>query len=1558
MPVVLGAVPFESSRVQVCTAEHMLEEEVSFVTSDVTADRPSVEYAPGESGTDSVPLPQNVGVRVARAASKVASRRHKGGLRRKAPRGWELKSEVIDELKKVVGNFTGQLYEPLGRGPSTFLTQSNSKAVEFVKAQLKSGEHWLGVGMHPRLPEMLRSIRSMRRKNPSIHFTFVLPYAPDSSWWRLVPGSLVREFPAGADVWTPAGKLGTDTRSTVVFSTCELSKEESSVDAPTAKAVFGSDAPAEESVAEVSAMKSEPKSDADEYARLPDLRNVLVTFKAKLNGHDCECLIDSGATDDFADRGITTQHDMPTEKQGKRMVKLAGGTLQDASFVLQGASVSLGEYQVARDFRVTPLGRYGVILGKPWLTDMNPRIDWRENVLYVTDESGKELRLCGVVKGKASEPAVMELSAMQMKKCAAKAADVFLATISDLIEDPVLDGPVNPDAPSPDPELDKFSSSNPSPTLKEIPPDLLNLPQTPSPPDTSDPPPPVHFWDEDAPRVPPPPISDAERQKIFEEALRKLNTPGYSPTQRAELEALLHKWAPTLKGIPNQYMPAERPWDLPIPLYEGHPPPFSSTYRMSPPELDEVKKQLTDLLARGYIQPSSSPFGAPILFVRKKDGTLRFCVDYRALNKITVKNRYPLPRVEELFDRLQGAKVFSKIDLEAGYWQLRVKETDVPKTAFRTRYGHYEFKVMPFGLTNAPAAFQGAMNDIFRPYLDDFVVVFLDDILVYSKNPEEHLKHLNIVLETLHKHSFFAKLSKCTFGQDSIEFLGHIISPEGIRMDPRKVAAVKEWPRPKSVTEVRAFLGLAGYYRRFIRGFSRLAAPLTDLTKDGTDVQAEWGAAHEAAFEAIKEAITSEPVLVLPDLNKPFVVFTDSSAVAMGAVLLQDQGHGLQPVAFYSKKYSATEARYPVYEQELYALVKALQEWRCYLEGTASTVYTDHQSLQRLMNQPKLNGRQARWLEQIWHYQHIIKFKEGVANLADPLSRRPDHLEPSPQAVDHRSPEFSGWLRSQLPSMPNDPGPPFIPKASIPAERQAALHVVESAVQVEDIREQLVSGYAADPYFQPDAKRHRALQCVDGVWYFRHRLAVPNAPELRSKLLAEAHDTPYSGHQGRTRTLEQLARHFWWPRMTQWVRRFVRACYSCQVNKPTNQRTGGLLQPLPVPERRWQSVSTDLITDLPVSESGNDSVCVFVDRLSKRVHLAAVKKTITAPQFARVFLDTIFKHHGMPSNIVSDRDPRFTSAFWRSFVSLLGTTLNISTSFHPQTDGQTEIVNRQVEQVMRHFVNSAHKNWEELLPLVEFVLNSHTSASTGFTPFYLDTGMAPTTPLVLYASTPGRPSPDPDPYGPSHPAAAAVDEQEARAPALTRETLSEWREAVATAQVAMRLAQQNFAAQADRARRDLSFKVGDKVLLSTEHLKLAGQPSRKFRQRYVGPFEVVMVVSPVAYKLRLPQSLKVHPVFHVSLLKAYEQDPINHHPAPPDPVVGSDDESEYEVAEILDHRWRRRKLEYLVRWVGYGPEEDKWLPASYLEDVKALDDYEAEMSRLGKPWPPVPPLRK
>ncbi|GJW87953.1 putative reverse transcriptase domain-containing protein [Tanacetum coccineum] len=365
-------------------------------------------------------------------------------------------------------------------------------------------------------------------------------------------------------------------------------------------------------------------------------------------------------------------------------------------------------------------------------------------------------------------------------------------------------------------------------------------------------------------------------------------------------------------------LPPTRQVEFQIDLVPGAAPVARAPYRLAPSEMKELSEQLKELSDKGFIRPSSSPWGAPVLFVKKKDGSFRMCIDYRELNKLTVKNRYPLPRIDDLFDQLQGSSVYSKIDLRSGYHQLRVREEDIPKTAFRTRYGHYEFQVMPFGLTNAPAVFMDLMNRVCKPYLDKFVIVFIDDILIYSKNKQEHEEHLKIILELLKKEELYAKFSKCEFWISKVQFLGHVIDSEGIHVDPAKIEAIKDWTSPKSPTEIRQFLGLAGYYRRFIEGFSKIAKPMTKLTQK--KVKFEWGDKQEAAFQLLKQKLCSAPILALPEGSEDFIAYCDDSKKRLGAVLMQRE----KMIYYASRQLKIHEKNYTTHDLELGAVVFAL----------------------------------------------------------------------------------------------------------------------------------------------------------------------------------------------------------------------------------------------------------------------------------------------------------------------------------------------------------------------------------------------------------------------------------------------------------------------------------------------------------------------------------------------------------------------------------------------------------------------------------------------------------
>ncbi|GJT54111.1 putative reverse transcriptase domain-containing protein [Tanacetum coccineum] len=614
------------------------------------------------------------------------------------------------------------------------------------------------------------------------------------------------------------------------------------------------------------------------------------------------------------------------------------------------------------------------------------------------------------------------------------------------------------------------------------------------------------------------------------------------------------------------------------------------------------------------------------------------CIDYRELNKLTVKNRYPLPRIDDLFDQLQGSSVYSKIDLRSGYHQLRVREEDIPKTAFRTRYGHYEFQVMPFGLTNAPAVFMDLMNRVCKPYLDKFVIVFIDDILIYSKSKQEHEEHLKIILELLKKEELYAKFSKCEFWIPKVQFLGHVIDSEGIHVDPAKIESIKDWTSPKSPTEIRQFLGLAGYYRRFIEGFSKIAKPMTKLTQK--KVKFEWGDKQEAAFQLLKQKLCSAPILALPEGSEDFIAYCDASKKGLGAVLMQRE----KVISYASRQLKIHEKNYTTHDLELGAVVFALKIWRHYLYGTKCTVFTDHKSLQHILDQKELNMRQRRWLELLSDYDCDIRYHPGKANVvADALSRK------------EREPPLR--VRALVMTISLD-----LPKQILNAQTEAR--------KPENIKSEDVGGMLIENAKFPEAIREQKLEPrADGTLCLNGRSWLPCYGDLRTVIMHESHKSKYSIHPGSDKMYQDMKKLYWWPNMKADIATYVSKCLTCAKVKAEHQRPSGLLVQPKIPEWKWDNITMDFVTKLPKSSQGYDTIWVIVDRLTKsaiftpmketdpldklaRMYLkdksaifTPMKETDPLDKLARMYLKEVVMRHGIPVSIIYDRDPRFASNF-------------------------------------------------------------------------------------------------------------------------------------------------------------------------------------------------------------------------------------------------------------------------------------------------------------------------
>ena len=729
-------------------------------------------------------------------------------------------------------------------------------------------------------------------------------------------------------------------------------------------------------------------------------------------------------------------------------------------------------------------------------------------------------------------------------------------------------------------------------------------------------------------------------------------------------------------------------------------PISSKVYALSRSEQVELNKFLDEHLSTGRIRPSKSPIASPFFFVKKKDGSLRPVQDYRRLNEITIRNRYPLPLVSELMDKLKGAKHFTKLDVRWGYENIRIKEGDEWKAAFVTNRGLFEPTVMFFGLTNSPATFQNMMNDIFRDLLlAGHFIIYMDDILIFTDDLTTHRLVTRQVLSVLQKHNLFLKPEKCQFEASEIEFLVVVISQNQLKMDPNKIEALVDWPTPQCKKDVQQFLGFVNFYRRFVKDFAKTARPLNHLCGSSPW---SWNKAENDAFISLRNSVVHGPTLAIPLDDAPFRLEADSSGYATGAVLSQLQDGSWRPMAFSSKALSNVERNYDIHDKELLSIMRALSEWRKYLHGSPSPfeIHSDHKNLQYFMTSQKLNRCQARWSLELSEYNFTLLHKPGISMVcADALSRRPDYDKglSDNDSITVLKPE--SILRATFEYLPS----PIVEDIKLHAEENLSTY----------------NAHASSPGW---ANKDNLT-----TWY--NRIVVPNIPSLRERIIKENHDSIIAGHPGRTKTVELVQRDFWWPTVSKDCHKYVDGCLTCQRTKPLRQKPLGLLSPNEVPENFWQIISCDFVTDLP-SSKGFNAVMVCVDRLSKMVRFIPCHKTISSEMAARKFRDHVWKDFGLPSRIISDRGPQFVSSFTKALNSLLGITENLSTARHPQTDGQTERLNQEMEQYLCIFCGRRQHDWADWLSCAEFSINNKINSSTGYSPFFLNYGRNPLRPLL------------------------------------------------------------------------------------------------------------------------------------------------------------------------------------------------------------------------------------
>lgn len=1014
--------------------------------------------------------------------------------------------------------------------------------------------------------------------------------------------------------------------------------------------------------------------------------------------------------------------------------------------------------------------------------------------------------------------------------------------------------------------------------------------------------------------------------------------------------------------------------------------PWGPLYNMSHDELLVLRRTLTEHLDKGFIRVSNSPAAAPVLLVKKPGGGLRFCVDYRALNKITRKDRYPLPLIHETLQRAGKAKWYTKLDVSQAFHRKRIAKGDEWKTAFRTRYGLYEWNVMPFGLANAPSSFQRYINHTLREYLDDFCSAYVDDVLVFSDGTlEEHEMEVRKVLSKMQDAGLYLDIDKCEFSVKRTKYLGFILDVEkGVEMDPEKVSAILEWEPPKTVKAVRSFLGFANFYRTFIKDYSDVVRPLTELTHKERAFM--WTDECQGVFDKLKRMFTTAPSLATFDRNRTTIMETDSSGWCIGGALMQYDDDGfLRPCAFFSKKNSPAECNYEIYDKEMLAIIRCLEAWDAELRSVDHfEIRTDHKNLEYFTTVQKLTERQMRWSLALSKYNFTISYIKGKDNeRADALSRREQDMpDDADDRVDYRTRQLlkvshdeslqPGIIRASVikhltcpageikdydsayhysngtksnycqPRVEEDEDDDMVVKA-MPVHIQpesVELSVIKQAGPAKSstgepitIQELWDAAEANDTGLQEmkDAVRNgrrtfpsslklkvSMSECAlsnDGKMMFRNRLWVPDDELLRTRMIQDVHDSKLCGHPGRESTAQILSRQYFWPQMSQDIRRFIRNCDACGRNKAWRDVRQGFLKPLPVPDRIWSEISIDFIVDLPES-NGCTNLVVITDRLGKGMICDGLPD-ITAETLARWFIRNFYRRHHLPKAIVSDRGTQFVGHFWARLCKLLKITRRLSTAFHPETDGSTERMNQTVETYLRMFVDHAQADWEELLPLAELAINNRTAATTKVSPFFLEHGYH-AEPLDIA-------------YDTLYEGDALSPIQKADKMVRKLKDVHEW------AQSAMATAQQAMEDTTNRRRTQaFSYKVGDKVWLSLKN----GRTTRRSKKLDAkqAKYTVIEVVGSHSYRLDTPPG--IHNVLHSRLLRPASDDPLpgqEQDDTQPGPEILEDDE-EYAVEKILDEkRGRGQTKRVLVKWKGYA--QPTWEPVEELEDTTAYSNW-------------------
>jgi hypothetical protein len=1030
-------------------------------------------------------------------------------------------------------------------------------------------------------------------------------------------------------------------------------------------------------------------------------------------------------------------------------------------------------------------------------------------------------------------------------------------------------------------------------------------------------------------------LSLTSEQQEIRDAIK--TGPELEDAERAQILAIVdqfHEAFASSQRPLGTYKGAKVKWHVNYPGIDNNPPAIPAKMRKAPYPCSPASKTILmeaiqKLMDLGVVQPSDSPYSAPAVLVQKQGKKPRVVIDYRGINEFVTPDSYPMPRIDHSLSLLSGAKYVTTLDANHGFHQLVMDEDSRQFTAFAIDGGLYEWVRMPQGAKNAPAAFQRAMDNILHKELrEGWTRIYIDDIIVFSPTWEDHLIHIQRVCQQCILWGITLSPSKCNFAFRSVAALGRIVSGLQIAVDSNKTSVVARWPPPTKIKQLQSFLGFASYYRDHIENLASMTRPLSALLS--SDVAWQWTPERHAAFEKIKQALLSAAVLATPDWTRPFVVHIDASFDGLGATLSQIIDGKERPIVFISRQLRDAELRYGASQLECLALVWALEKLHYYLENNTFEVITDCLAVKSLMNMTTPNRHMLRWQLAIQTHRGnmTIRHKAGKRHTnVDALSRFPLPNDDTNPAADTGEEEYPSLRVLSVVDLDQE----FYDRIKRGYEKNDDAKLLRSILSsATPEMEALV------PSLSGEFQRALALGkffLFDELLY--HKEGMTTAlfvadKETQISILESCHDEISSAHFSFEKTLEKVKIVAWWPKLPATVEAYTTSCETCQKsNKATGKRLG-LMQKIASSRKPWEAINLDFMTSLPQAGDRHYNAClVIVDRLSKRIKLLPTHDTASAKDTAWLFWHRCWADVGLPKVMISDRDPKFTSDFWRSLFSMMGSKLALSTAHHPQTDGLAERAIQTVEDMLRRYIafgldyedsSGFRHDWVSLLPALEMAYNSTVQSSSQRTPFELERGYTPNLPRLMPLT-----------------ATSVVDR---RAQAFTEMIDAARTHAQDCVDAAFEAAKKRW----DEHHRPANLKPGDQVLISTKHFGLRGH--KKLHAPFVGPFTVLKLIGPNAVKLHLAEPFqKRHPVFPVSLLKPYKHAPKEmfgdrRAPPPPPPALVQDGEAEWEIEQILDRAEHKSQVgsveKYKVRWKGFDSSEDSWLDHSQLENALEL----------------------